>query len=261
MTPDCTTPRPRALVVEDSPITQSLLAEQLEAAGFDVTRVTTAADCEPPFALGVLGLELPDGRGEDVAQTLLARGIVGEVVFVTQACDADRLAHAAALGPVLQGEAAGLDALQGLAQGVYDRLHRAEPSRASLTQPRPRRVLVLDDEILTLRATARVLRSRGHEVQTALAPLEALAHARRQPVQVAVLDIELGPGPNGIDVARRLLSRGLTERVVFYTGTADTSLYLQAVHHGRVIPKASDRATEWLVGDVEIDMRPEAAGH
>jgi DNA-binding NarL/FixJ family response regulator len=84
-------------------------------------------------------------------------------------------------------------------------------------------VLVLDDEPLTRVALAGVLDSQDDitVVCQASAAAEAVAYATSHRVDVAFLDIYLGPGPNGIDVAWALRQANPAVGIVFLTSLTD----------------------------------------
>ena len=69
----------------------------------------------------------------------------------------------------------------------------------------PVRVLIVEDDGLTRSSVASALRLEGMEVVgEADAASTALAMARETPPDVAVLDLDLGAGPNGADIALAL---------------------------------------------------------
>ena len=68
---------------------------------------------------------------------------------------------------------------------------------------RPRRILVVDDNRDIVESVARVLRSQGHHVETALEGQAACESALRFRPEIVLLDIAM-PGMDGYEVARRL---------------------------------------------------------
>ena len=65
------------------------------------------------------------------------------------------------------------------------------------------RILLVDDDAMVRRAMERVLRARGHEVIWSATGEGALRLMRTEPVDVMILDMNLGPGAmSGWDVAR-----------------------------------------------------------
>lgn len=68
----------------------------------------------------------------------------------------------------------------------------------------PRRVLVVEDDADAAEALAALLRGWGHDVQVARNGARALAAARARPPDAVLLDLNLGDGPDGLEVAYRL---------------------------------------------------------
>jgi DNA-binding response OmpR family regulator len=72
------------------------------------------------------------------------------------------------------------------------------------------RILIVEDEALIAWALADSLESAGHEVvgpAATMAEAVAVCEATAAPPELAVLDINLRDGSNGVDVARALLER------------------------------------------------------
>jgi CheY-like chemotaxis protein len=84
----------------------------------------------------------------------------------------------------------------------------------------PRRVLVVEDDADAAEALAALLRGWGHDVQVARNGVRALAAARARPPDTVLLDLNLGNGPDGLEVAYRLRDEaGLLEtRMYALTG-------------------------------------------
>lgn len=91
------------LLVEEDPAAGRSLSRLLRRYGFP-TRVVasgrTAQAFRSPCAVAVLGVELPDGDGVQVARELLGRGCVRSVIFYTGCSDVQRLRRAAQVGRV-----------------------------------------------------------------------------------------------------------------------------------------------------------------
>jgi CheY-like chemotaxis protein len=92
---------------------------------------------------------------------------------------------------------------------------RAEPAAEA-----PRRVLVVEDDADAADALAVLLRGWGHDVEVAGDGARALEAARTRPPDTVLLDLNLGDGPDGLEVAQRLkVEMGLHgARVVAVTG-------------------------------------------
>jgi CheY-like chemotaxis protein len=84
----------------------------------------------------------------------------------------------------------------------------------------PRRVLVVEDDAVAADALAALLKCWGHDVEIAGDGEHALEAARAHPPDTVLLDLHLGDGPDGLEVARRLRSEiGLRDaRLVAVTG-------------------------------------------
>lgn len=81
------------------------------------------------------------------------------------------------------------------------------PWRPKVRHPRPVtgiRVLVVDDHPFGLSTLAGALAGRGLDVRSAGSAREAFAAAVESRPAVAVVDLDLGPGPTGVDLARAL---------------------------------------------------------
>lgn len=68
----------------------------------------------------------------------------------------------------------------------------------------PRRVLAVDDEPFFLALVARSLTEHGFEVHTATHALEAISKVDTVDPVLVLLDVDLGPGLDGLQVARRV---------------------------------------------------------
>jgi CheY-like chemotaxis protein len=83
------------------------------------------------------------------------------------------------------------------------------------------RILLVDDDPLVRRDTARLLRrTLGHEVEQAGGVAAALAVAGRGEFDLVLTDF-LMPGGTGADLATRLRKAGFRGRIACYTGTPD----------------------------------------
>lgn len=85
-------------------------------------------------------------------------------------------------------------------------------------------VLVVEDDRFLLIAISQILQSEGFAVMGFANAAEALAWANLNPVAIAVLDLHLGDGPTGLDLAMEL--RRLDPRIalVFLTSFSDPKL-------------------------------------
>ena len=79
----------------------------------------------------------------------------------------------------------------------------------------PRRVLVIEDNLDTVRTLARLLREMGHVVDYAINGYAAMELARRFRPDVILLDIGL-PGMDGLELCRRLRRDAATREIRIY---------------------------------------------
>jgi DNA-binding NarL/FixJ family response regulator len=68
----------------------------------------------------------------------------------------------------------------------------------------PRLVLVVEDEALTRSLIVEMLESAGFEVQACASAVEALRECRYVDPDAVITDIDLGPGPSGLDLVENL---------------------------------------------------------
>jgi len=96
------------------------------------------------------------------------------------------------------------------------------PAKRRLTGTR-RRILLVDDNLDTVRSMARLLTLRGHEVATAVDGLAALKVAREFQPDFMLLDIGL-PSLDGYSLARRLRAEGFIDTpIIAISGYAQQS--------------------------------------
>lgn len=81
-----------------------------------------------------------------------------------------------------------------------------------------KRVLVVDDDPLIRRASARALSAAGFDVVVAGAALEALGPAGPRTFDTAILDYFLGPGECGCNLIALLRARNPRTRIVILSG-------------------------------------------
>jgi CheY-like chemotaxis protein len=99
--------------------------------------------------------------------------------------------------------------------------------------PAAKLILVIDDEPAISWLLGSTFRGRGHDVETASNGRDGLAHARRRPPDVVVLDVVM-PGMDGFRVLEELRSAPLTATVPVLVMSAafDPSFGPRARQHG-----------------------------
>jgi len=80
-------------------------------------------------------------------------------------------------------------------------------------------ILVVDDEVLINLALSEFLQGAGFAVECVYSGTTAIAAIRRHPPWALVTDLDLGPGPDGFEVARYARDTRPGLPVVFVSGT------------------------------------------
>ena len=114
------------------------------------------------------------------------------------------------------------------------------------TQPTPnpsdeRRLLVVDDDERFCTRLARAMEQRGFAVEQATSVADAVAAARRDPPEYAVVDLRLQDG-SGLDVVQALRDADENTRIVILTGYGNIATAVAAVKIGATdyLPKPAD---------------------
>ncbi|MDB5804318.1 MAG: hypothetical protein JWN73_1640 [Betaproteobacteria bacterium] len=102
---------------------------------------------------------------------------------------------------------------------AFQKIQKAAPLAAAAGLERPRKILVVDDNVDIVESIAMLLEMRGHDVQTACDGETAIAQARGFGPEVVLLDIGL-PDMDGYAVARAMRGEpwGKTLLLVAVTG-------------------------------------------
>ena len=85
----------------------------------------------------------------------------------------------------------------------------------------PRSVLVVEDESLLRELMSTALEARGFEVVAAGSPTDAVRAFQALDPDGVVMDVDLGPGPNGFDLAERFVEAGTGVAIVVLTNLPD----------------------------------------
>jgi two-component system, NarL family, nitrate/nitrite response regulator NarL len=111
------------------------------------------------------------------------------------------------------------------------------------------RVCIVEDDALTRTSLAKSLESAGLEVvMSSASASEAVRLSENEVIDVAILDLHLGPGPTGIDVAKKMRSRNPALGIVFLTSFENPKLL--SSNHGS-IPANSSYLVKSAISDVE----------
>ena len=118
---------------------------------------------------------------------------------------------------------------------------RAQPQKPLAATPAQRTLLIVDDDEPFRTRLAQAMRSRGYRVETAAGVVEALAKAKAQPPEFAVVDLRLIDG-NGLDIVPKLREARPDMRIVILTGYGNIASTVAAVKAGAVdyLPKPAD---------------------
>ena len=92
-------------------------------------------------------------------------------------------------------------------------------------------VYLLDDDPSVLKATGRLLRAEGWEVESFTDPHAFLQHVERHQPRVVVIDI-LMPVMNGLEVQKRLRELAPATEVIVLTSKDDPTVRAQALAGG-----------------------------
>src|ERR687896_205962 len=94
------------------------------------------------------------------------------------------------------------------------------------------RILVVDDEADLRELLKRSFTREGHEVVAVPDGREALAHASGDGFDVVLLDVALGPGPSGYDVARELRAQRNVVPIIMLTALDSEADAVQGLEAG-----------------------------
>ena len=95
-------------------------------------------------------------------------------------------------------------------------------------------VLIIDDASVIRRLVHDFMVGRGWQTESAEDGDSAMDKLRgSKPYDLAFVDINI-PGPNGVDVMRRIRAEKIPTQIVLMTGMTDNSLVMEAVNLGLV---------------------------
>src|SRR5258707_14434304 len=90
-----------------------------------------------------------------------------------------------------------------------------------MMNPRPSRLLIVDDNEMNRDMLARRLTRKGYVIGLAGNAKQLLESVKQDVLDVAVLDIEM-PGNNGLDALKTLLEHYSPDELPLFIGTAQT---------------------------------------
>jgi two-component system response regulator RegA len=117
-------------------------------------------------------------------------------------------------------------------------------------------LLIVDDDERLRTHLARAFERRGFSVSTAAGYEEALVLARREPPELAVVDLRM-EGPSGLELVRELKALDEATRIVVVTGYGSIATAIDAMRLGAVyyLQKPAD-ADDILAGFQKGDAPP-----
>jgi CheY-like chemotaxis protein len=173
-----------------------------------------------------------DGGSVRLTVTDTGPGIAPEVLarlfqpFITTKRDAHLGLGLAAAQAALRGFGGQIEARNALAGGAEFEVSlpvaspgAVAPPRESAVaaEPRPARILAIDDDPDVVDIIRAYLEPHGHRVTTATSSAEAIAAAAAEPFDLVLCDIGM-PDQNGIEVCRALRDAGYRGKLVLMTG-------------------------------------------
>lgn len=97
--------------------------------------------------------------------------------------------------------------------------------------PHPSNILVIDDEVATLKTLSARLQDMGHRVTTAATGREALALLRKQPFNIIIADIKL-PDIGGLEILETTKELNPEVAVIMITSRASIEMAAEAINEG-----------------------------
>jgi DNA-binding NarL/FixJ family response regulator len=86
------------------------------------------------------------------------------------------------------------------------------------------RVLIVDDEPLVRSLLTEVIKSLGYDTRSAESAADARKICQTFDADLAIIDVDLGPGPNGFDLAANLRALNQAIAIIFLTNLAQPKL-------------------------------------
>ncbi|MCY1713566.1 PAS domain S-box protein [Caproiciproducens galactitolivorans] len=118
---------------------------------------------------------------------------------------------------------------------------------------RSKKILLVDDSLLTSKMVSEFLNANGYETETVAAGEEAVQKACSMPIDLILMDIELAGEMNGIEAARRIIKyRDIP--VIFFTGNTSQDIIdkMKEVRAYGFVIKGMDKAL--LLSTVEMTL-------
>src|SRR5208283_3052053 len=177
--------RPKVLVIEDNQREREWLVQTLSRADFEVRSARTGAEAiklcrEQVFAAMTLDLMLPDASGWEVLRAIRASALNADVPTLVVTVSTER------------GPSSAFVVHDFLVKPVDENILLTSIRRATKSLP-ARTVMVVDDDISSLRLMDATLKQWGYRPICKLDAGEALAAVGTDPPAVIVLDLLMAP--------------------------------------------------------------------
>ena len=111
------------------------------------------------------------------------------------------------------------------------------------------RVLIVDDESLVRSLLTEVVKSLGYEVKSADSASNARKVCQSFDADVAIIDVDLGPGPNGFDLATNLRAVNSAIAIIFLTNLVEPKL---AGRSGKELPSGFAYLVKSRMGETGV---------
>ena len=108
------------------------------------------------------------------------------------------------------------------------------------------RVLIVDDEPLVRSLLTEVIKSLGYEAKSAESASDARKICQSFDADVAIIDVDLGAGPNGFDLAANLRALNSAIAIIFLTNLVEPKL---AGRSGKDLPTGYAYLVKSRMGD------------
>jgi len=253
------------LVIDDERMICDLLRAVFSRHGHEVVTASSGAEGIALFReyrprITLLDLHMPAMNGIEVLKEIRAFDPRASVMMLTGGGTTELENQARTLGVTdFLSKGLSLDVLVGALERA---MQQTAPAAAS---PRPAAaagpglsILVVDDEPMIGGLLTQFLSLRGHRVRTAASGEEALALARQETPQIAILDMYM-PGMNGVETLRALRALGYGGGVIALTASQDEKLLREMLELGSVDVMGKPVDLERL--EVAIQVAEVLSGH
>lgn len=98
-----------------------------------------------------------------------------------------------------------------------------------------RRILIAEDEaLIALDILTNLSRYGFSDIDTAYSPLETFDKCIKNPPDLVLMDINLGDGPDGIDLVKKIRESGILSSIIYMTSYSNQKIKSRAMETGFV---------------------------